>query len=364
MSSLISEFAKMWSGDVIVVTETSLSRERKELGWQEPSFLPAELIVSVSPDERAWLERKYNSNAVHIFSGFRSNRANFQSFKRLSKTNAALGLISEPGRHDETVKSKVRKLLYMYYAKRWGNRFQFLLVTGNLGVEWFTKAGFPWRKIYPFGYFISDCERTENSTPKKYSESGLAKGCSILFVGQIVPRKGVDILLNALAGVPFDKWNLTIVGCGSHERIYEEMSLSLGLGEKIRWLGALKNEDARRVMSRSDILVLPSRFDGWGAVVNEALSCGTKVVVSDACGSSVLVCDQRMGEVFSSGSSEDLAGALNRLLSGSLSNESRTEIEQWAGRAISPAVAAKYLSQILERDGAGSRPQPPWLQSS
>src|SRR5690606_31518074 len=132
---------------------------------------------------------------------------------------------------------------------------------------------------------------------------------------------------------------------------------------KVRWLGNVPNREVRRLMAVSDCLVLPSRFDGWGAVVSEALSAGTPVVCSDACGSSELLRIPAAGTVFRASSVQSLRRALFAQLSrGKVTSDLRASLSGWA-ESFSPRAAARYLMQIVEyvlAGGTGDRPGAPW----
>ena len=68
------------------------------------------------------------------------------------------------------------------------------------------------------------------------------------------------------------------------------------------------------MLSAADVLVLPSHWDGWGAVINEALCNGARVVCSDFCGAADLVSDPRFGRVFREGSLESLTQAMDAMI--------------------------------------------------
>lgn len=110
-----------------------------------------------------------------------------------------------------------------------------------------------------------------------------------------------------------------------------------------------------------DLFVLPSRLDGWGAVVNEALMQGTPVICSDDCGSSVLLNKQNSGSVFKGGSVDSLATLINeRIQLGKVEIEERNRIKEWAG-CISTESAVTYFHQIVEHAFENNnRPMPPW----
>jgi glycosyltransferase involved in cell wall biosynthesis len=115
------------------------------------------------------------------------------------------------------------------------------------------------------------------------------------------------------------------------------------------------------LFENTDLLLLPSRYDGWGAVVNEALMCGVPVVCSDNCGAAELLREPWRGATFKAGSAEDLRMVLRRWMErGKLTKQSRVRIREWSS-AIEGAPLARYFVEVVEfvRDG-GVRPIPPW----
>jgi glycosyltransferase involved in cell wall biosynthesis len=118
------------------------------------------------------------------------------------------------------------------------------------------------------------------------------------------------------------------------------------------------------LVGRSDLLVLPSRWDGWGAVTNEALLRGVPVVCSDYCGSADLLADGWRGTVVRAGSVDALLGALQRWVDlGPRPLEERRRIVEWSTK-IAPETSARYILGIIYavRDG-GAPPSAPWLET-
>jgi len=98
----------------------------------------------------------------------------------------------------------------------------------------------------------------------------------------------------------------------------------LGLGDKTAFWGAMPGAEAMRVLLAADVLVLASRMDGYGAVVNEALYRGVPVVCSAAAGACQLIRqDPALGSVFSS--SLSLKHALNQWIDQGVRSAERTE---------------------------------------
>jgi glycosyltransferase involved in cell wall biosynthesis len=145
------------------------------------------------------------------------------------------------------------------------------------------------------------------------------------------------------------------------------MTRSLGLSERVLFTGILKNTLVPHAIKKADLLVLPSVWDGWGAVVNEALGVGVPVVCSDFCGAQVLLAGER-GETFPVDSVQGLAEVLRRrILLGRPSTEVRKRIRAWS-QCISGDAAANYLDRILlyldssKQRSCMPRPVAPWLE--
>jgi glycosyltransferase involved in cell wall biosynthesis len=106
----------------------------------------------------------------------------------------------------------------------------------------------------------------------------------IVYAGQIVRGKGVDVLLEALAllTVPFEA---VIVGDGSHRRHCEGLSRRLGLGDRVRFPGFISQQEIRQYYSESSVAAVSSVWpEPFGAVGLEAMRCGLPVVGFDAGG--------------------------------------------------------------------------------
>lgn len=145
---------------------------------------------------------------------------------------------------------------------------------------------------------------------------GLSRSRRILFVGRLVPLKGVDVLLRALAGM--SGVSLTVVGEGPEGPSLR--SLAAELGVRARFVGELDREEARRAMSGADLLVAPSRVgllgrvEGLPRVIPEAWSCGLPVVTTAAGGAGEVVAACGGGLVATPGDAADLRRAIRAVL--------------------------------------------------
>ena len=282
---------------------------------------------------------------------------------QVARTPARMAVFLEPLAIHDGLRVPLRKVVYRYLGLRWRKRLAFVLVTGTRGTKQYQNLGMPEELLFPFAYSVQSpvgLGRLGGMTTER------GTGVRLLFVGKLVAREGVDLLLQALSGLSEQAWALDVVGDGPLRPQLQQMAETCGIQDRVRWLGTLKNSEVPGRMREGDILVLPSRYDGWGAVVNEALAAGARALVSDACGSADLLGTRRhLGKVFRSGSVRSLEQALEEmLLEGRTTPEARREIIEWAEGVISPRALTAYFLEILASRGSSSRrPQAPWLTS-
>ena len=137
--------------------------------------------------------------------------------------------------------------------------------------------------------------------PPQESRSGI----HFLFVGNVKYAKGIDLLLQAFERFDVPEKRLTIVG--SNE---EPEFLAKALPGGVEYLGKLGREALAEAYARADVLVSPSRADGFGFVVAEAMSAGLPVIVSSATGAKDLVTEGATGWIFPAGNEIALLDAM------------------------------------------------------
>lgn len=356
---MIRALAEQEDCDVILVAQEEMPQSRLDCGWNIPDFGGSRIFVR--PDEKTMnrILAETASDSAHIFSGIRSYPLVWWAFKRCSKGKAMMGILSEAGNW-LGIKGKIRLLRSRIEALWFRRRIDFILAIGRLGVKWYKMSGYSKEKIYPFGYFVEKPRMNEldycmlnQNTPPVFRLS---------FIGQLIVRKDVDLLLEALAALTHLSWHLEIVGDGPEKRSLESFSKNKGLQENVSFLGLMENREAMKVLSRSDLLILPSRWDGWGAVVNEALIRGVPVISSDYCGAADLLRSKERGSVMKAGSVESLKLTLEHWIeTGPVAGEERAKIRQWSQR-IEGQVAARYVREVIDHvAGKGPRSGAPWL---
>lgn len=341
---------------LIGVFQGRLQPERLALGWRTPDLGRVDVVTS--PDGRALKEIALcdSENSIHIFGGMRLPMIR-HALRICACTKGLIGIASE-GRDWQGPLGRLR-LLHSYIIERpYRNRVDFVLAVGHSGVRWYQMCGYPPHRIFPWGYVV---ERPSNESSTKGLD--LSARVVISYVGRCIRSKGIDTLLGALAMIPGPTWRLQIVGDGPQRERLQELARKLGIEEHVSFLGIRENAEIWRILQATDLLVQPSWFDGWSAVINEALMSGVPVVCSDRCGAADLVREGGYGEVFRVRSTEDLTSALRRWISkGPLDARSRGEILAWS-KCIEGEPAARYLIQIIEHiEKGGTRPVAPWLR--
>lgn len=137
----------------------------------------------------------------------------------------------------------------------------------------------------------------------------------LLYVGRIDPRKGIDLVIRALAGLPPEA-TLSIVGGGDAEHLAElkQLARALGLADRIRF-SELPRERLGREYAAADVVVFPVRWlEPWGLVPLEAMAVGTPVVASGRGGSGEYLRDGENSLLFDVDSGPGaLAEAVSRL---------------------------------------------------
>jgi glycosyltransferase involved in cell wall biosynthesis len=137
-----------------------------------------------------------------------------------------------------------------------------------------------------------------------------------MFVGRLSNEKGVDVLLRAWSKIEHGEplAHLVVVGSGPEEAALKTLADSLGL-TRTEWVPFVQQQYLPRLYARASVLVLPSRSEPWGFVVNEAMACGVPVIASDAVGAAAdLIDDGVTGFRFPSDDHDALQARLIQLL--------------------------------------------------
>lgn len=144
------------------------------------------------------------------------------------------------------------------------------------------------------------------------AELGLPADRPILAcVGALIERKGQGIAIEALAQIPDAV--LVLAGAGPDEAKLRDLTASLGLSDRVRFLGAVPHGDLPIVLSAADLFVLPTASEGLANAWVEALACGTPVVTTPIPGAQELLTDPAYGQMVARDPAAIAAAARNLL---------------------------------------------------
>jgi glycosyltransferase involved in cell wall biosynthesis len=173
---------------------------------------------------------------------------------------------------------------------------------------------------------------------------------TVAFAGRLVPKKGVDTLIRAMAFVRHDvpDAELIIAGEGEQRAELERLAGELGIGRAVRFLGHLSRDDVDRAFAGAWVQAAPSRWEEpFGLVGAEAMMRGTAAVVTNTGGLSEQVIEGETGYHVPPNEPEAWAGALRSILG----DRSRAETMGAAARrrALAEFTFERFTDRIIEQ---------------
>jgi len=339
---------------VTYVAKEEMTLDRKALGWQAPEFNKCEFMLAKDIASIAQLVASAPADSIHVCEGIRGNGLISHAQTLLARRKLQQWVIMEMV-NDHGWGGIIKRAVYRYLFNRDLFRIEGVLATGNTTPEWLVDRGVPAARVFPFTYFLP-----EPAKEQAYHQNPSA--CfRFIFVGQFIERKRLRLLIEAISKIRAHDFKLVVVGSGPLEDELHGQADKL-LGKRLIWLGRLMQSEVLGEMRKADCLVLPSGFDGWGAVVSESLMVGTPAIVSDRCGSAGVVKASSGGGVFKTDDLNDLLTKMNEILTeGRQTIERRHDLIERA-RCLGAEAGANYLNDILEYHKlGGTRPSLPWL---
>jgi len=187
---------------------------------------------------------------------------------------------------------------------------------------------------------------------------GLKEERIILFVGRIIPLKGIDNLLKAMTYLE-RKGGIKLVVIGGDEHCQTEverlkdLSRSLKIQESVTFLGLVKQEILPFFYSAADLCVVPSYYESFGLVVLESLACGTPVVATRVGGAESVIRHGETGYVVRNNDSCHLADKIALFLSTSNGDTEfvatvRASVVNYSWSNITEAILAEYRSVLRD----------------
>lgn len=318
----------------------------------------------VNPD--LWrLVRSGDFDAVVSFVGYRN--ATFWILATAAKTNGVALLFGTDAhelrpREGGAWKARLKKLIW----RRLFCLADAVIVPSSGSVRLMRSLGIPEARIVLTPYVVDNDWWTEQAA--RVDRAAVRRGWGVpesspvvLFSAKLQPWKRPLDLLRAFAKADVPKAFLVYAGEGPLRNELEAEALELGVSDRVRMLGFVNQSGLPAAYRAADLLILPSEYDAFGVVVNEAMLCGCVVAVSDRVGARLdLVRPGDNGFVFRCGDIEGLAATLREVLPdrarlAKLGAAAGKRMETWSPRENVEALLAAIENAVSAKRGEIAR---------
>jgi glycosyltransferase involved in cell wall biosynthesis len=195
---------------------------------------------------------------------------------------------------------------------------------------------------------IGVVEPGTDAAPRAKGSGG--PGCAILSVGVLVPRKGHDVLMRALARLTDLDWHLTVVGGPRdpvHAKTLAALAEELNLANRVTFAGEVTGAELEALYAGADLFALATHWEGYGMAAAEALARGLPVAVT-AGGAIADVVPRTAGVIAAPGDVAALSRAMRRPIFDTALRAEMAEAAWKAGQALPrwPDRADAFLAEI------------------
>ena len=180
----------------------------------------------------------------------------------------------------------------------------------------------------------------------------------ILFVGRFDPRNGLDTLLEAVRILQDEgrDFTLQVVGDGPMRPFYHRKARSLGVWDRVQWLGLL-DQERPRLYREATVFAAPCVLASFGVVLIEAMASGTPIVCADNVGFRQVIRDGAPGRFAACGDPTELAAGIGELLDDPgrradwAARGREIALERYSWKGVSLRVEELYLEVLAAKDG-------------
>lgn len=256
------------------------------------------------------LRRDYD---VIILSGMSDVTSIVAAF--LSKIRGVRILIYSEGTNDgQTVLGRIMRPLESFWLKNANG----MVLPGISARRFYSGRGITEERIFiapdavDNDYYIQESERLMEERTAIKKRCGIEHATTLLFVGRLVPVKGIDTLIRAyhLAKIDREDLHLLIVGDGSEKESLERYCTMHEIRD-VHFMGWAEGEEKCQMYLVADVFIFPTRSDVWGLVINEAMCFKLPIIASSKAGAAQdLVIDGVNGYVIPPDNPEKLKEAI------------------------------------------------------
>jgi glycosyltransferase involved in cell wall biosynthesis len=179
--------------------------------------------------------------------------------------------------------------------------------------------------------------------------AGLSDKVVFLYVGRLIKRKNVDLIIGAARRINDERIAVVIAGDGEERTSLEALANGAA---GVTFIGGVEPDDLPLYYAAADALILPADQEPWGLVINEAMACGLAVIAHGDCGAAMDLVGPDVGVKLGTFSVPELAEAM-RLVGGddqkrhAMRQRAQTKIQTW-----SIAAAAQGIIRAVESSSA------------
>lgn len=158
------------------------------------------------------------------------------------------------------------------------------------------------------------------------------------YIGQLIPRKGLDILFTSLSRLKVFNWKLVIIGDGVQRQELKKLALQSGIEGNVHFMGFRK--DRISFLKAFDLFVLPSRLEGIPRCIMEAMAAKVPVLASDIPGCRELISHEQTGLLFTCDNVDSLCRNIERILG-------EPELMEYLAENARTFVVQNYSAEIM-----------------
>lgn len=175
--------------------------------------------------------------------------------------------------------------------------------------------------------------------------------CNFTFMGELTKRKGIDDLLEAFSQCNNEHARLLVAGNGDIDT-FKERCRTLGIENKVDFLGWINNSEKLQLLAKTDVVVLPSYAEGLPMSILEAMSVGLPVITTPVGAVEDAITARTHGLLIEPGNINDLCSALNELISDNekreyLGNNAKSKFKQYFEVDVVAKKLAEYYTELI-----------------
>ncbi|MEP7271363.1 MAG: glycosyltransferase family 4 protein [Acidobacteriota bacterium] len=230
-------------------------------------------------------------------------------------TATPIAIIGDANVHTDKA-AGLRRVVKRFWLRKVVSRAAALISIGSANRRFWESYGARESQLFEARYAVENDHFSDLSDTDR-ARAGELKGklhlnatVVFLFVGRLIKRKNVDLIIEAIKRIANPDLALLIVGDGDERAALE----AIAAGEqRVIFAGGAPHNDLKRYYSLGDVLVLPARDEPWGLVVNEAMAAGLAVIAHEHCGAAVDLVGPDNGVALRTFEVEELVGAVTHL---------------------------------------------------